>query len=181
VPDVADEDAAADSFPPRSVRTAALSHPSRQTPLDPHRPAVPSVTQTRYGVLLKWTIPSVSERGHEVQSQILDEVARHKYNSDSVFAIKLALEEAVVNAIKHGNKFDAAKKVYVEALVGPDQMEVTIEDEGPGFQRSDVPDPTSPENLEKCSGRGILLIEHYMTSVDWANGGRRMHMVKRND
>ena len=158
-----------------------MSHPSRQPPLDPHRPAVPVVTDTRYGTLMKFTIPSVSERGHEVQVRILDEVGKHKYNSDSVFAIKLALEEAVVNAIKHGNKYDSNKKVYVEALVGPDQVEVTIEDEGPGFMRTDVPDPTSPENLEKCSGRGILLIEAYMTKVDWSLNGRRVHMVKRND
>ncbi|MDB5324848.1 MAG: ATP-binding protein [Phycisphaerales bacterium] len=130
---------------------------------------------------MKYTIPSDFARGREVQTQILDEVQNFKYNSDSVFAIKLSLEEAIVNAIKHGNKLDMNKKVYVEALVGPDQVELTIEDDGPGFTRQDVPDPTSPENIEKCSGRGILLIEAYMTSVSWTNGGKKMIMIKRND
>ena len=130
---------------------------------------------------MKFTIPSLFDRGKEVQTRILDEVHKFKYNSDSVFAIKLSLEESIVNAIKHGNKLDESKRVHVEALVGPDQVELIIEDEGPGFTRTEVPDPTSPENLEKCSGRGILLIEHYMTSVKWSHDGRRMHMTKRND
>jgi serine/threonine-protein kinase RsbW len=157
-----------------------LSHPSRQSKSD-RRPVPPVITQTRYGTSMKFNIPSEFANGREVQAQILDELGKFKYNSDSVFAIKLSLEEAVVNAIKHGNKLDASKRVYVEALVGPDQVELTIEDEGPGFSRNEVPDPTSPENIEKCSGRGILLIEAYMTSVDWSQDGRRMHMVKRND
>jgi serine/threonine-protein kinase RsbW len=148
---------------------------------DPRRPAPPVITKTRYGTSMKFNIPSDFAKGREVQTMIMDEVGKLKYNSDSAFAIKLSLEEAVVNAIKHGNKLDPNKKVFVEALVGPDQVEVWIEDEGPGFQRAEVPDPTSPENIEKCSGRGILLIEAYMSSVDWSNNGRRMHMVKRND
>ena len=157
-----------------------MSH-SRQTSSDSRRPVAPQIVETRYGTQMKFTIPSDLARGREVQTRILSELDKFKYNSDSAFAIKLSLEEAVVNAIKHGNKFDENKKVYVEALVGPDQTELKIEDEGPGFHRNDVPDPTSPENLEKCSGRGILLIEAYMTSVSWSNNGRCMHMVKRND
>jgi len=141
----------------------------------------PSVIDTRYGTQMKWLIPSDLSRGREIQTRILAEVDRFHYNTDSVFAIKLALEEAIVNAIKHGNKYDESKKVYVEALIGPGQCEIQIEDEGPGFERSHVPDPTAPENLEKSSGRGILLIESYMTQVHWTHGGKRMHMIKRND
>ncbi|MGC4034118.1 MAG: ATP-binding protein [Tepidisphaeraceae bacterium] len=158
-----------------------MSQPSRQPASSTRRPAPPSITETRYGTQIKWTIYSDFKQGNEVQARILEEVGKFKYNSDSVFAIKLSLEEAVVNAIKHGNKGDPNKKVHIEALIGPDQTELKIEDEGPGFVRTDVPDPTSPENLEKCSGRGILLIEAYMTSVSWSNGGKCMHMVKRND
>ena len=156
-----------------------MSH-SRQTS-DNRRPVAPQITETRYGTQMKFVIPSDLDRGREVQTRILAEVDRFKYNSDSAFAIKLGLEEAVVNAIKHGNKLDPKKTVYIEALVGPGQAEIIIEDEGPGFERAGVPDPTEPDNLEKCSGRGILLIEAYMTSVTWSHNGRRMHMVKRND
>lgn len=141
----------------------------------------PSIVETRYGTSMKFLIPSDYAKGREVQSRILDEVSKFKYNSDSIFAIKLSLEEAMVNAIKHGNKLDESKHVYIEALVGPSQTEIQIEDEGPGFDRSSVPDPTAPENLEKCSGRGILLIESYMSDVHWSNNGKRMHMLKRND
>jgi serine/threonine-protein kinase RsbW len=116
-----------------------------------------------------------------VQDRIMAEVVRHGFDVHSQFAIKLALEEGLVNAIRHGNKFDARKRVFVEYLVTPRELDVSIEDEGPGFERAGVPDPTLEENIEKCSGRGILLIESYMTSVGWSRGGRRMRMVKRNE
>lgn len=153
---------------------------NRQPATDP-RKAAPVINETRYGTSMKFVIPSDLSRSREVQTRILDEVMKYKYNSDSLFAIKLSLEEAMVNAVKHGNKFDERKHVYIEALVGPSQTEVIVEDEGPGFDRGIVPDPTAPENLEKCSGRGILLIEAYMSSAAWSNNGRRLHMVKRND
>jgi serine/threonine-protein kinase RsbW len=130
---------------------------------------------------LKFTIPSKFEAGREVQKRILDDVTRLGYTSHSQFAIKLALEEALINAIKHGNRLDPKKKVHIEFSVTPKQLEVTIEDEGPGFSRDEVPDPTLQENLEKCSGRGILLIEAYMSSVQWSNGGRRLKMVLKNE
>ena len=60
------------------------------------------------------------------------------------------------------------------------RAEITIQDEGPGFKRSGIPDPTLAENLHKCSGRGIHLIEAYMDEVQWSRGGRRLKMVKEN-
>jgi serine/threonine-protein kinase RsbW len=129
---------------------------------------------------LKFTIGSDLGQEREVQDRILEAVERAGYNSQSTFAIKLALEEALINAIKHGNKLDPAKKVQIEAKVEPRRTQITIEDEGPGFDRSCVPDPTADENLCKCSGRGILLIEAYMDSVRWSKNGRRLTMVKMN-
>jgi serine/threonine-protein kinase RsbW len=108
-------------------------------------------------------------------------VQRNGFHGQSFFAINLALEEALTNAIKHGNRLDPAKKVRIEAKVTPKRAEITVEDEGPGFDRGGVPDPTSQENLEKCSGRGILLIEAYMNRVTWDRGGRRVKMVKKNE
>lgn len=130
---------------------------------------------------VKFKIPSDLSAVREVQSRILDDVKRHGYDQESTFAIKLALEEVLINAIKHGNKFDQGKHVHVECNVTPDQAEIVIEDEGPGFDRVEVPDPTLVENLTKCSGRGILLIEAYMTSVEYSNRGRRVRMIKKND
>ena len=130
---------------------------------------------------VKATILSDFTAGHEVQKRILDAVVQHGYRDQSIFAIKIALEEALVNAIKHGNKLDPSKHVTIEASISAGQAEIYIEDEGPGFDRSTVPDPLADENLEKASGRGILLIESYMTQVTWDHGGRRLRMVKRNE
>lgn len=121
------------------------------------------------------------DTGCQVQQQILEEVERHGFNTHSLFATRLALEEGLVNAIKHGNKLDPKKKVIVDARVTRDRVEIEIEDQGPGFDRASVPDPTAVENLCKCSGRGILLIEAYMNSVAWSKGGRRVRMVRLND
>ena len=129
----------------------------------------------------EFTITSNDSASRDVQNKILSDVSKRGFNTDAVFAIKLALEEAMRNAIKHGNCFDSKKKVHIHAVVTPRQAEIVIEDEGPGFTRSRVPDPTLPENLEKCGGRGIHLIEAYMNSVEWSQGGRRIRMIKRNE
>jgi serine/threonine-protein kinase RsbW len=129
----------------------------------------------------EFTITSNDSASRDVQNKILTDVSRRGYSSDAIFAIKLALEEAMRNAIKHGNRFDSQKKVHIHAVVSPKQAEIVIEDEGPGFARGGVPDPTLPENLEKCGGRGIHLIEAYMNTVEWTQGGRRIRMIKRNE
>lgn len=130
---------------------------------------------------MTFTIRSDFSAGHDVQKRILDAVEKAGFNPQSAFAIKLALEEALINAIKHGNQLDLKKNVHIEATITPTVTEITIEDEGPGFDRHCVPDPTLEENLDKCSGRGILLIEAYMNRVEWSRGGRRLHMVKKNE
>ena len=126
------------------------------------------------------TIPSDFGAGRDVQDRILADLQRHGFSTDSTFAIRIALEEAMVNAIKHGNGLDPAKKVHVQSRVTPKRAEITIEDEGPGFDRSSIPNPTDDDNIERPSGRGILLIEAYMDGVQWSRGGRRLRMVKDN-
>jgi serine/threonine-protein kinase RsbW len=127
------------------------------------------------------TIASDYGDAREVQRLIRDEVERAGFDADSQFAIKLALEEALINAIKHGNKLDKRKNVRVEWQISTAAAEITIEDEGPGFDRKKVPNPTDETNLEKLTGRGILLIESYMSDVQWSNGGRRVKLVKKNE
>jgi serine/threonine-protein kinase RsbW len=129
----------------------------------------------------KVTIASEVSASRDVQKRILDQVEHFEYNPNAIFAIKLALEEASMNAIKHGNKNDKNKKVHFEWRITPHLTEIIVEDEGPGFVKEAVPDPTQDENLERCSGRGILLIEAYMNEVEYSNGGRRLRMVKRNE
>ena len=172
------------SQPPRSakrkpVRTGRAAgspaSPGSQSPADADR-VLQALNSTKP---LKFTITS-DYKGREVQDRILADVQSCGYDDQSTFAIKISLEEALVNAIKHGNKFDPSKKVIIEAKVTPERAEIMIEDQGPGFDRGGVPDPTAEENLCKCSGRGILLMETYMNSVKWTKNGRRVKMVRVN-
>ena len=110
-------------------------------------------------VRLTFEIRSELAAGRDVQTRILDALRDSGFEGNNFFAVNLALEEALVNAKR---------------------AEIMIEDEGPGFDRAAVPDPTTADNLEKCSGRGILLIEAYMNRVTWDRGGRRLRMVKLN-
>lgn len=130
---------------------------------------------------LKFDIPSDLAAARDVQQQIMDAVHAAGFSENAVFAIKLSLEEALVNAIRHGNKLNPAKRVKVQANINSTEAEIIVEDQGPGFDRSKVPDPTAEENLTKCSGRGLLLMEAYMNTVEYSNRGRRVRLVKRNE
>lgn len=128
---------------------------------------------------LKFIFPSDFGQARQAQDKVISAVQQHDYDADSVFAIKLALEEAVINAIKHGNKFDKKKNVMLEAVVSDDHVEISVEDQGSGFDRTGVPDPLAAENIERLHGRGLLLMEAYMNDVRYSNGGRRVHLVRR--
>jgi serine/threonine-protein kinase RsbW len=91
----------------------------------------------------------------------------------------IALDEAFVNAVKHGNKQDARKLVRITADLSAQEARFTIEDEGEGFDVAAIPDPRDPENLFKTSGRGVLLIYNIMDQVEYNERGNRLTMVKR--
>jgi serine/threonine-protein kinase RsbW len=93
----------------------------------------------------------------------------------------LALDEAIVNAIKHGNKCNPEKCVHIIAVVRCDGVWFTITDEGSGFARDEVPDPTDPCRLLEPSGRGLLLINHIMDEVCYNDCGNEVQMFKRLD
>lgn len=94
------------------------------------------------------------------------------------FYIKIALEEALVNAVKHGNRLDPLKHVRVRYTITALRFEAHIADEGSGFDPANVPDPCSPENLERPCGRGLLLIRKFMTTVEYHGRGNCMSMAK---
>lgn len=133
-----------------------------------------SATETMVDV----TIPSDLAEAHRVQALVEEALQANRYTEHDIFSIKLALEEALVNAIKHGNQMDPAKRVFVSYLVTPVRFDVRITDEGPGFNPEDVPDPTDPENLEKPCGRGLLLIRGFMTEVRYHGRGNVVSMCK---
>ena len=116
----------------------------------------------------------------KLEKFLLRKVARAGYGEKSVFAIKLALEEGLNNAIKHGNRGDSSKKIEVGFDIDSSRACFTITDQGSGFDLAGVPDPTADENLEKPSGRGIMLIKAYMDEVSYSGRGNSICMVKRN-
>ncbi len=124
------------------------------------------------------TIPSDTSEGRLVQERIVQLLEQRNYPMRDVFGVRLALEEALVNAIKHGNRMDPNKTVRIECQVLEDKVRITIEDEGEGFNASEVPDPTMDENLEKPGGRGIMLMRSFMTHIEYNEKGNRLVMVK---
>jgi len=114
------------------------------------------------------------------EESILREVAAAGYNEEDAFAIKLALEEAMTNAVRHGNRNDPDKKVVVRYSVSPTRTIIVVRDEGGGFVPDRVPDCTLPENIERPCGRGIMLMRAYMTEVAYNDDGNEVVMVKVN-
>jgi serine/threonine-protein kinase RsbW len=115
-------------------------------------------------------------------STILDDLARKMtedgYSERDLFGVRLAMEEAIINAIKHGNQDDPAREVCIRYHVSRERVLAEIEDEGKGFDPDQVPDPLAPENIEKISGRGLLLMRAYMTFVQYNKRGNRVTLAK---
>ena len=111
-------------------------------------------------------------------NRIAKQLERTSFDPREIFGMKLALEEALVNAIKHGNRLDPAKKVKVVFQVLPERFEIRIADEGPGYDPGLVRDCQADENLTRPAGRGLLLMRHYMTEVVVHPPGNQLSMTK---
>ena len=123
-------------------------------------------------------ISSDPAEARKIQEDIERQLQASLFSEKEIFSIKLALEEALVNAIKHGNQFDRTKKVRIAYKVDKDRFDIKISDEGCGFDPDDVPDPTAIENLERPCGRGLMLMRHYMTQVTFNRTGNCVSMSK---
>lgn len=110
------------------------------------------------------------------QRELLQAIQQRRYDPASVFAIRLALEEALANAFKHGNKGDPRKHVQMDCRVEHDVVVIEIEDQGEGFDPLSVPDPTEQENVEIPSGRGLTLMRAFMNEVHIQPPGNRVRM-----
>jgi serine/threonine-protein kinase RsbW len=105
----------------------------------------------------------------------------HGISEDVEHWIGMAVREAVANAIKHGNKLDPNKKVYVSLGEDGEQLTIVVGDEGEGFEPEKIADPLSPENTMKTSGRGIFYIRSFMDELSFTrgeNGGTILTMRK---
>ena len=124
------------------------------------------------------TVPSDLRSLRDPEARIMAELRRHGYDDDTIFAIKLAFEEAVTNAVKHGNGNDRSKRVYLRYYVDDARIVFMVRDEGCGFCPANVPDPTADENLERPSGRGLMLMNSYMTKVFYTDSGNEVWLLK---
>jgi serine/threonine-protein kinase RsbW len=114
----------------------------------------------------------------EVCQEILSKLEENNFEKDDLFAVHLTLEEAFLNAVKHGNKMDPTKKVKIDYSVSPEKVEITITDEGAGFEPESVEDPRFGKGLYEPGGRGLLLMNSYMDIVKYNEEGNSVHMVR---
>jgi serine/threonine-protein kinase RsbW len=128
---------------------------------------------------IEFELPSDLALMNGVLQYLLERVAKLGLIAPERSNLFIALDEAFVNAVKHGNKNDPTKLVRVGAELSPKEACFTIEDEGEGFDVQTIPDPCDPANLFKSSGRGVLLIYNIMDEVEYNAQGNRVKMVKR--
>jgi serine/threonine-protein kinase RsbW len=124
-------------------------------------------------------IPSETENIRNVEESIVEALEEGGFSDDDIFAVRLALDEALANAIKHGNRYDAKKTVTVKFRVTDSGATITVGDEGQGFDYGHQPDPTAPDRLELPTGRGLLLMRSYMDRVGFNKKGNEVTMVKK--
>ncbi|MDA0836030.1 MAG: ATP-binding protein [Planctomycetota bacterium] len=126
-------------------------------------------------------IPSDTSKGQAVQERIVKALEDRSFSPRDVFGVRLALEEAIVNAIKHGNRMDPKKSVRICCTVNHNKVRVEVEDQGIGFKVADVPDPTLDENLERPCGRGIMLMKAFMNLIEYNESGNMIVLEKIRD
>ena len=129
-----------------------------------------------------WTTEEVFESrlgaGAAFITQVIERLVEFGWSDGDVYAVRLALEEGITNAIRHGNQLDPNKQVTANCRLAANRVLIEILDEGHGFDPERVPDPTEPENLERPGGRGLLLMRSYMTRVEYSPRGNHLVMEK---
>lgn len=124
------------------------------------------------------TIPSRLELVPDFISFMVEKLYHLPLDEYTIFNIKLALQESVVNAVEHGNKMNGDLLVRVDIMTEPGRVTIQVTDQGSGFDYKKIPNPTKPENIEKLKGRGIFLIRHVMNKIEFADNGRTIRMSK---
>ena len=136
------------------------------------------MTETPNILHKSWKLKSTEAEVKKVTAEIVKTLEEHDFCEDMIFAVHLSLEEAFINAIKHGNHDDPHKNILVECLITPKKFDISIADEGFGFDPNGLPDPRCNGNLYKSNGRGVLLIQSYMDVIEYNSRGNCIHMIK---
>jgi serine/threonine-protein kinase RsbW len=123
-------------------------------------------------------IPNDAAIGRRLLDDILRQLEKLDWANRDIFGVHLAVDEALINAISHGNAMDSTKQVRFCCRVSPQKIHVEITDEGPGFNPDSLPDPTTPEHLACPGGRGVLLMRAFMSHVEFREHGSRVVLEK---
>lgn len=126
-------------------------------------------------------IPSERGSSRVVLDELLAQLGRFGWEQSDIFGVHLAAEEAIVNAILHGNQLDPRKSVQVACEVSPRLVRIRVTDEGPGFKPDTVPDCTREDRLDMPGGRGLLLMRSFMTTIDYNERGNSVLLEKDLD
>ncbi|GAB3825160.1 ATP-binding protein [Pontibacter rugosus] len=126
---------------------------------------------------VKIQIPSLIENIRVVESFIDNSKDEFEFEDDIYGNIMVAVTESVNNAIRHGNKFDKDKNVYLTLQVEDNKLLFEVQDEGAGFDYETLPDPTAPENLENPGGRGIFLMHNLCDEVNFLDEGKKVQLI----
>jgi serine/threonine-protein kinase RsbW len=127
------------------------------------------------------TLPSRIESVEEAAVAVAGILSHSGVGEEVAYGVDMAIREAVTNAVLHGNKRDAAKFVHVTVKSSPGWLEISVDDQGAGFNPADVPNPTETENILKSAGRGIFFMHNFMDDVEWLirpEGGTTVRMRK---
>jgi len=121
---------------------------------------------------------SVIAEGMRAIEEFAKRAAECGANGPELLAMRLGVHEAIVNAIRHGNQFDPKKRVRLLYQFVGAEARIEVEDEGSGFDLSDVPDPHQEDNLQRSTGRGLAMMQHFMTKVWFNRRGNQVVMTK---
>ena len=111
---------------------------------------------------LQTDLDSTLESVDEAENLVLKAAEESGFNEEDLHKIGMAVREAMVNAVVHGNRYNLKKKVKLEVQVDDAALEIVITDQGEGFEATELPDPLAEENLLRQSGRGLLLIKAFV-------------------
>jgi serine/threonine-protein kinase RsbW len=121
---------------------------------------------------------ALTEEIADLLTDVIGAMEEVGYGARDTFAVRLALEEAVINAVKHGHGNDPRKRARVCWVVSASAVKLVVEDDGAGFDPDRVPDPCLPENLERPGGRGVLIMRSYMSWVRFNDAGNHVVMSR---
>jgi serine/threonine-protein kinase RsbW len=130
---------------------------------------------------IQTSLESTLQSVDKAEELALQEAGKLGFDDDEQHQIGMAVRECTVNAVVHGNRYNKNKKVHLDIERSSSSLTVTIGDEGEGFDMSSLPDPLSPENLLRQSGRGLLLARAFMDEFDLhrrTGGGTEVRLVK---